>query len=190
MRKILASILLLLALNVSAQVETMQGVLKEMPDSMLMYLTKNNVLDLIDFTASKMNAEVDNTLGGKSRMQKLTDRYVSITLNEASSLEMKLLPVKEKVDSANQIVCMVRTYGKDVRESTISFYSVKWRKLDTTDYMDSPEPSMFVAILHEEEDELTLEPVTKLDAPANEEQKETQKVSTNLKWNNKFLNKI
>ena len=46
MRKILASILLLLALNVSAQVETMQGVLKEMPDSMLMYLTKNNVLDL------------------------------------------------------------------------------------------------------------------------------------------------
>lgn len=190
MRKILASILLLLALNVSAQVETMQGVLKEMPDSMLMYLTKNNVLDLIDFTASKMNAEVDNTLGGKSRMQKLTDRYVSITLNEASSLEMKLLPVKEKVDSTNQIVCMVRTYGKDVRESTISFYSVKWKKLDTTDYMDSPETSMFVAILQEEEDELTLEPVTKLDAPANEEQKETQKVSTNLKWNNKFLNKI
>ena len=89
-------------------------------------------MDLIDFTASKMNAEVDNTLGGKSRMQKLTDRYVSITLNEASSLEMKLLPVKEKVDSANQIVCMVRTYGKDVRESTISFYSVKWKKLDTT----------------------------------------------------------
>ena len=172
MRKILASILLLLALNVSAQVETMQGVLKEMPDSMLMYLTKNNVLDLVDFTASKMTAEVDNTLGGKSRMQKLTDRYVLITLNEASSLEMKLLPVKEKVDSANQIVCMVRTYGKDIRESTISFYSVKWRKLDTTDYMEGTEASMFVAILHEDEDELTLEPVTKLDAPANEEQKE------------------
>ena len=46
MRKILASILLLLALNVSAQVETMQGVLKEMPDSMLMYLTK------MDFNSS------------------------------------------------------------------------------------------------------------------------------------------
>ena len=175
MRKILASILLLLALNVSAQVETMQGVLKEMPDSMLMYLTKNNVLDLVDFTASKMTAEVDNTLGGKSRMQKLTDRYVLITLNEASSLEMKLLPVKEKVDSANQIVCMVRTYGKDIRESTISFYSVKWRKLDTTDYMEGTEASMFVAILHEDEDELTLEPVTKLMLPPMKNRKKYEK---------------
>lgn len=190
MRKIFVSIFLMFALSASAQVETMQSVLKEMPDSLLTYLTKNNLLDFIDFAASKMDAEVDNTLGGKSRMQKLTDRYVSIALNEASSLEMKLLPVNEQVDSANQIVCMVRTYGKDVRESTVSFYSVKWRKLATAQYMDSPDAPMFVAVLHEEEDELTLEPVTKLDAPANEEQKEICKMSINLKWSNGFLNKI
>ena len=55
----------------------MRDVFKQMPDSLIPYLSSNNRLDFIDFIDSKMDAEVANSLGGKSRMQKLTDKYVS-----------------------------------------------------------------------------------------------------------------
>ena len=82
---------------------------------------------------------------------------------------------------------MIRTYGKDIRESTVDFYSMKWRLLKTSDYL-TPATDMFVATLNEDESTLTLTPEVKLDTPANEEQKELVKTSITLKWNNGFVN--
>lgn len=187
MRKIFISLFMFVCFGVSAQEVTMRDVFKQMPDSLIPYLSSNNRLDFIDFIDSKMDAEVANSLGGKSRMQKLTDKYVSLALNEAASLEMMLLPVSEPVDSTSQIICMIRTYGKDIRESTVDFYSMKWRLLKTSDYL-TPATDMFVATLNEETSTMTLTPEVKLDTPANEEQKELVKTSITLKWNNGFVN--
>jgi hypothetical protein len=186
MRKLFIYLFLLLVAGASAQEASMREAFKQMPDTLIPYLTANNRLDFIDFIDSKMNAEVANTLGGKSRMLQLTDRYAALSLNEASSIAMRLLPVAEPVDSACQIICLVRTYGKDVQESTVSFYSMKWRPLQASDYLP-PIDDMVVATLNDETTTMTLTPVCKLDAPANEEQKEITKPSTNLKWEGEFV---
>ena len=85
----------------------MRDVIKQMPDTLVPYLKQNALLDFIDFKDSGMKAEVSNDFGGKSQLVELTDDFALLTLNSASQIQMRLLDVKEPVDSANQIICMV-----------------------------------------------------------------------------------
>ena len=111
---------LFLTCTAEAQVKV-RDVIKQMPDSLVPYLKQNARLDFIDFMDSGMKAEVSNEFGGKSQMTELTDDYASLTLNSVSQIQLRLLDVSEPVDDARQIICMVRTYGDDIRESTIGF---------------------------------------------------------------------
>jgi len=200
MRKTLVLLSLLAALVAHAQHPAMPDVFREMPAEAVPYLSQNNRLDLLDFMVSGMDAEVVNQLGGKSRLLELTDQYLLLQLNDAVTMEMQLLPVSQPVDSAQHILCVVQTYGTDIRESTVAFYSLSWHPLPASDYLDLPLPpgQMFVASLHTpapspspastpEQPMLTLQPVTQLDAPASEEQETRSEPSTILKWRGKFI---
>jgi len=186
MRRLLLFFFLCGVLTTSAQT-LIRDVFKQMPDSIVPYLTANNRLDFIDFIDSNMKAEVTNSLGGKSELVKLTDSYLNLVLNASASLQMRLLDVTEPVDSASQIICFVRTFGTDIQESIVDFYSLKWKPLPLSGYLKLP-AGMFVATLGDEAATLTITPVTRLDPPANEEQKEIIEKSTILKWKNKFVN--
>ena len=176
---------LLGALGLSAQT-TMRDLLKTMPDSIVPYLTVNNRLDMIDFMESNMDAVVTNAFGGKSQMLKLTDQYVSIQLSESSEIIMRLLDVPVPVDSFPQILCLVRTYGSDIRESTVTFYSFAWRQLTTADYFSQPS-NMFSATLGEKEPSLIFRQETRLDALGGEEKEKSSEVLTILKWDRGFV---
>ena len=171
MRKIIFLLLAMICLDSFAQT-TMRDVLRTMPDSMVPYLSANNLLDMIDFSDTNMDAVVTNSLGGRSQMNKY--------------LTMRLLHVDTPVDSAQQIICMVCTYGTDIRESTISFYSLKWKSLPVSDYIELPE-DMTVATLSDQDAQLTFCSENGLDARANEEQKEISKQLTTLNWNGRFV---
>ena len=165
----------------------MRDVLKSLPDSIIPLLSENNRLDLIDFMDSNMKAEVTNVLQGKCTMSVLNDCYTKIQLTESSVLEMRLLDTQTPVDSVNQVLCVVKTYGTDVKESTVNFYSVKGRRLQTEDYMVRPDADMYVATWNENDAVMTISPVNSLNPPANEEQKPIEKPSINLKWENGVL---
>ena len=62
-RGLMAGIFLCLTLTVMSQT-TMRDVFRQMPDSIVPYLTENNRLDFIDFIDSNMKAEVTNAFGG------------------------------------------------------------------------------------------------------------------------------
>ena len=166
----------------------MRDVLKQMPTQMVPYLQENALLDFVDFIDSGMRAEVSNSFDGKSVLMTLTDNYASLSLTASSQLDMRLLDVATPVDSARQIVCVVCTYGTDVRESTIGFYSVNWRPLNTAEWVDVPQ-EMCVMTLSEDEPTLTIIPECRLDAPATEEQEELTGMSTILKWGDGKFNK-
>jgi len=165
---------------------TIRDVLKAMPDSVVPYLTENNRLDMIDFMDTHMDAVVTNALGGKSQLLALTDQYASIRLSESSEVAMRLLDVSAPVDSAQQVLCLVRTYGSDIRESTVAFYSLSWRLLPTADYFVQPD-EMFVATLGNEAPTLTLSQKPYFDAPLKEEQEKIEEVLITLKWNGCFV---
>ncbi|MBE6260765.1 MAG: DUF3256 family protein [Prevotella sp.] len=165
---------------------TIRDVLRTMPDTLVPYLSENNRLDMIDFMASQMDAVVTNALGGKSQMLALTDYYTSVQLSDAALLEMRLLDVSAPVDGASQIVCFVCTYGTDICQSTVRFYSLSWRQLPTADYFVQPD-DLFTATLSVQEPVLTLSFETLFDTWLEKENKEINKMSRNLKWDNRFV---
>jgi len=190
-RKVIFFLILIGTVDCPAQELNMREVFQQMPDSIVPYLSENNRLDFIDFVDSKMDAVVTNLLGGKSTMNKLTNKYVSLSLSAVSSMEMRLLPLKEPVDSAKQIICLVLTYGKDFRESDVRFYSLKWRKLLTSDYLVCPhnfDNKIVEASLCEDRETLTLRGVNYFDRPANEEQNVVDNSLITFNWKYRFVN--
>lgn len=111
-----------------AQEVKMRDIFQAMPDSLTPYLTRNNRLDMIDFRESSMKAEIDNSLGGKSTLDTLTSNYLHLTLNEATTMEMKLLESSRLLDDTTKtIVCVATTYANV--ESDITFFTSKWHRL-------------------------------------------------------------
>ena len=179
MRPFLFSMLLLLANGVFAHAQTTMGeALKSMPDSLMPYLSHNNRLDCIDFCEANMKAEVRNALEGKSELLQLTSSYALFRLNDASTVELCLLEADSR-----QLICMIQTYGTDLRESIISFYTTSWQQLPTGQFL-SIANQQYVAQYDAEQNALTLESNHYLDRPAMEEQKEVEKMQIKFKWIN------
>ena len=157
---------------------TMSEALKSMPDSLMPYLTHNNRLDCIDFCEANMKAEVRNVFEGKSELQQLTSNYALFRLSDASSVEVSLLDAE-----GQQLICMIQSYGTDLRESVISFYTTSWQQLPTERYLSVPY-DQFVAHYDAEQMVLTLESNNYLNRAAMEEQKEEEKMQIKLNWHN------
>ena len=175
MSLLLLSMMLMLTDSAFAQI-TMSEALKSMPDSLMPYLTHNNRLDCIDFREANMKAEVRNVFEGKTELQQLTANYAVFRMNDASTVELCLLD-----SDSQQLVCMIQTYGADLRESTISFYTTSWQQLPTKQFL-SDSYEQFSARFDAEQKILILEGNNYLSRPAMDEQKEMEKVQRKLKW--------
>ena len=117
----------------SAQELKMRDVFKQMPDSIMPYLSQNNRLDFIDFLDSGMAAVVRNELGGSSEMTTLADDSLTIEMSEALTTDLLLLPLAEPQDSMTQVVVMVETFLVDsiYGESHISYFTPAWQPLSS-----------------------------------------------------------
>ena len=179
MKRIVLNMLLLLVSLATTAVD-MKDVFTAMPDSVLPTLTRNNRLDMIDFVASGMKAEVNDVFDEKSTLDTLTSDYLHITLNEAVKVEMKLLAsLSQLADSADHVVCVVMTYGKQPIESKVTLYTSKWSPLPSPISTKGNE----VATLSISSNTLSLKKSFR-----NEENKEEQRL-TILKWDGCMFNK-
>jgi hypothetical protein len=113
----------------SAQDLKISDVFKQMPDSLMPYLTTNNRLDFIDFMESDMKAEVANMTGGVSEMTALTDDSLSIRMSEALRVDMMLMNLDEPIDSIHRVIVFIETFLTDsiYGESVCKTYSVDWQ---------------------------------------------------------------
>ena len=123
--KILFLLFFLLAAP-SLMAQTMRDILRQMPDTLVPLLTRNNLLDFPDYIDSQMKAELSNRLTGTSEMLQLTDDYTVIQTSPASTIQLKLLP-KGKA----KIICLVRTYfaNDSIGDSQFSFYTSEWKPM-------------------------------------------------------------
>ena len=129
---IIGLLLLLVSQTGRAEGLKMRDVFKQMPRTIMPYLSENNRLDFIDFIDSGMKAVVKNRLGGSSEMTSLTDSTLSIRMNDALQVEMRLLNVAEPVDTSRQVVCLIETFGSDSLslESQVRFFTLSWEILN------------------------------------------------------------
>ena len=107
---------------------------REMPDSLLPVLSENNRLDMIDFMASGMKAEVSNRLGGKSEMTMLTDDSLRVKVSSALTVTLLLVTPLDSIENGNKIICFIRTYGTDesMLQSVTSYYTTQWHQMNQT----------------------------------------------------------
>lgn len=89
-RRAIALLLLLLPLAVGAQ--TVRDLWLSMPPSLAPYLSTSLRTQCLDFYDMHTDAQTDNALKGKSRIDTLTSTFLAATLSKAHSLQMKLLP--------------------------------------------------------------------------------------------------
>ncbi|MGM9733588.1 MAG: DUF3256 family protein [Prevotella sp.] len=165
-----------------------KDVFSAMPDSVLPTLTRNNRLDMVDFIASGMKAEVNDVFDGKVTLDTLTADYLHLTLSEAVKVEMKLLPSSESLaDTSDCVVCVVMTYGVKPKESSVRMFTSKWSPL--------PVPDVFrdgnVAILSPSSTSLTLQPVELIEYREDGEekqQKDDEFLLTTFKWGGREYN--
>ena len=130
-RYLIAALCALAVGQVSAQDLKMRDVFKQIPDSLVPYLSQNNRLDFIDFLDSNMKAEVRNKLGGMSEMTALTDDSLSIRMSNALQVDMLLLKLDQPVDSIQQVVVFSQDFLTDsvYRDSKVLFYTPDWKLL-------------------------------------------------------------
>jgi hypothetical protein len=103
----------------------MKTLFTQMPDSYLPQLETAWRKDLIDLYLAGKEARLQNTMGGYSRLLKLTEDYLLLQVTERSSVEMKTLPLINNT----RIICMVTTAEGPVADSRVSFYTTEWQPL-------------------------------------------------------------
>ena len=89
-RRAIALLLLLLPLTVGAQ--TVRDLWLSMPPSLAPYLSTSLRTQCLDFYDMHTDAQTDNALKGKSRIDTLTSTFLAATLSKTHTLQMKLLP--------------------------------------------------------------------------------------------------
>ena len=112
-------------LFVSVQAQKMEELFIKMPNDMIVQLEEAWRKDLADLYKSGKPAVLENTMMGKSVLQKLTDHYLMLQTTERSVVELRLLPLINNT----YIICMIETVYAPIADSRVSFYTTDWQPL-------------------------------------------------------------
>ena len=88
---------------IAVNAQEMRQLWIEMPDSIVPYLNKSLRTELADYVTMKMKPEVVNSLQDTTRIEKFTNNYIRVQLNNASKLEIKSLD--------NSTIALVQTWN-------------------------------------------------------------------------------
>lgn len=136
----IALLLLLLPLTVGAQ--TVRDLWLSMPPSLAPYLSTSLRTQCLDFYDMHTDAQTDNALKGKSRIDTLTSTFLAATLSKAHTLQMKLLPASgsglgssmvlgssSSLSSCDSVLCVVRSWDGPKRDSEVQLFDRQWKPL-------------------------------------------------------------
>lgn len=139
MRPILLSFFLLLSFAV-VNAQNVASFFIQMPDNYLPQLEEAWRKDLVDLYQSGKTAALDNTMGGRSTIEKMTSDYLLLQSTERSTLEIKLLPLINET----YLACVVTTIKAPVADSRVEFFTLEWKPLTASDLYTPVEPEWFV----------------------------------------------
>ena len=109
----------------AAEAQKMESYFISMPNDYIVLLEEAWRKDLVDIYKSGKPAVLENTMQGKSVMNKLTDNYLLLQSSESSTVELKLLSLVNNT----YIICMIETVYAPVADSRVTFYSTEWEQI-------------------------------------------------------------
>lgn len=124
----LAISLLLLLVNISsfATTKTMRDMIRTMPKEMIPYLQDEQWAEVYKFIESKDTLKIKNGLNGITSFDLISNDFANIGLNEITSMQIKLLTRND----STEIICLVKTINRPVKESTVQFFSTEWEEIE------------------------------------------------------------
>lgn len=125
----------------SAMAQQMRSVFVNLPDSIEPLLTKVNREDCVDFLDSNMKAQVKNRFDRAAELKILTKDYLQMQLTDVSTLELKLLPLKDSV----MVIGLIKTVCSSACDSRIRFFDTSWNELETSEFFRLPSEDSFYA---------------------------------------------
>lgn len=128
LKKKLLLIIIGIFMSVGAFAQEMRELWINLPDSIVPYLTKNQRTELVDYVNMRTIPVVQNQLGDSTRINRLSENYLNVTLNETTSLELKRL-------DANTLV-LVKTWMGPSPDSKIMGFDIHWNNKPLTIMVD------------------------------------------------------
>lgn len=97
------------------------------PASIIPLLQRSTRLDMVDYFNSGSTTTSTNLLNGKSKITSLSDESITVSLSEASSLQMAILPMK-----TDSIIMVIETVAMPAHDSVVKFYNRQWTPIEET----------------------------------------------------------
>ena len=153
-------ILLICIFSISvATAQDMATFFIDIPDQYLPQLEDAWRKDLIDLYKSGNPAVLDNTMGGRSTLQKLTADYLLLQVTERSTMEIKFLPLINNT----LIACVITTVFAPIADSRVTFFSMDWQPLPAVEIWSPATSDSFLKDDIDREDENFREAISYLD---------------------------
>lgn len=106
----------------------------EAPQSVFPLLDHNTRLDMIDYFNSGMTTASKNNMDGKSRITALTPNKMEISMTDASSYELALLPTA----NGDSVIALITTVATPAPDSQMAIFSKDWSKNITNGIFTKP----------------------------------------------------
>ncbi len=130
---------------------TAKDLLKKMPAEVVPLLSRNNVLDCIDFIEHDSPTEITNKMGGKSEMTELSPSLASFFLTKSNTLDIKVLPK----GADDVLVYVINSFTTDsLTDSSVQVYDSHWNPADERYRFRFPHPGSFNAVKVSDKDNL------------------------------------
>lgn len=204
--KIFFSIIVLAAIAISSQAQSLRQFFIDTPDSIQPYMKKlDREAMLLSADASKDTCSSMNIMyGGTVSITHISSQLIVFNASKALTQEFAILP-----SEGDSVFCVVSTYKAPEGESNVKIYDKNWvmlSNLDLTDRArlvrpDSISESRFEEIIQTQEIKMTKAGIDKNDSKqlnvefsmplmSEEEKKAFLPIvlQTNLKWNGKTFN--
>ena len=124
-QRLLAALLLLAVCSPAMMARlTAAGAFTDAPASLFPLLDRNTRLDMIDYYNSGSATASQNAMQGKSRIIALNPDDIKISMTDASSYQISLLPTGN-----DTIVAVIQTVATPAHAGHVNFYSRTWQEL-------------------------------------------------------------
>ena len=132
--KILIALIMMVSIFCQCMAADVVDLFVKAPRSVLPLLDPSTRMDMVDYYRSGMSTASSNIMDGHSRVTQLSDSSLTISVSDASMLQMVLLPLDKKHD----VLCCIFTLKTPQPDSWVEFYSTDWKKLDAGRYFTEP----------------------------------------------------
>ena len=112
----------------------------QIPDQYLPHLEDAWRKDLVDMYKSGKPATLDNTMNGRSTLQKLTPDYLFLQSTERSTLEIRFLPLINNTF----IACVITTVFAPGADSRVAFFTMDWQPIQASEIWTPADTDSFI----------------------------------------------